>query len=80
MIRVAYDPIGLGRAIRALRNERGWTQETLAQWVGVSRATVIGLERGGPVSLVVAMRAIALLGGKIVVASKDASIVENARR
>lgn len=80
MIREAYDPIGLGRAIRVLRNERGWTQETLAQWVGVSRATVIALERGGPVSLVAAMKAIALLGGKIVVASKDASIVENTRR
>lgn len=75
----AYDPIGLGRAIRALRHARGWTQETLAQWLGVSRPTVIALEHGGPVSLVVAMRAIALLGGKIVVASKDATFVESKR-
>jgi DNA-binding XRE family transcriptional regulator len=78
-MREAYDPIGLGRAIRALRNARGWTQETLAQWLGVSRPTVIALEHGGPVSLVVAMRAIALLGGKIVVASKDATLVESKR-
>ena len=78
-MREAYDPIGLGQAIRALRNARGWTQATLAQWLGVSRPTVIALERGGPVSLVVAMKAIALLGGKIVVTSKDAIVSENER-
>ena len=76
-MREAYDPIGLGQAIRALRNARGWTQATLAQWLGVSRPTVIALERGGPVSLVVAMKAIALLGGKIVVTSKDAIVSEH---
>ena len=78
-MREAYDPIGLGQAIRALRNARGWTQATLAQWLGVSRPTVIALERGGPVSLVVAVKAIALLGGKIVVTSKDAIVSENER-
>ena len=78
-MREAYDAIGLGRAIRALRNARGWTQATLAQWLDVSRPTVIALERGGPVSLVVAVKAIALLGGKIVVTSKDAIVSENER-
>jgi DNA-binding XRE family transcriptional regulator len=78
-MREAYDPASLGRAIRALRTARGWTQETLAQWLDVSRPTVIALERGGPVSLVVAMKAIALLGGKIVVTSKDAIVSESER-
>lgn len=78
-MREAYDPAGLGRAIRALRSARGWTQEALAQWLGVSRPTVIALEQGGPVSLVVAMKAIALLGGKIVVTSKDAIVSESER-
>lgn len=79
-MREAYDPAGLGRAIRALRSGRGWTQDALAQWLGVSRPTVIALERGGPVSLVVAMKAIALLGGKIVVTSKDAIVSDIERR
>jgi Predicted transcriptional regulators len=78
-MREAYDPAGLGRAIRGLRNDRAWTQETLAQWLDVSRPTVIALEQGGPVSLVVAMKAIALLGGKIVVTSKDAIVSDGGR-
>ncbi len=32
--------------IRGLREERGWTQKELAQRLGVSRQTVIALERG----------------------------------
>lgn len=66
----AYDAAGLGRSIRELRNERGWTQIRLASWLGVSRATVVALEHGGPVSLQMTMRAVGLLGGKIVVAPK----------
>jgi HTH-type transcriptional regulator / antitoxin HipB len=75
-MREAFDAISLGRGIRELRNARGWTQQTLAQWLGVSRPTVVSLEQGGPVSVVVAMKAIALLGGKIVVSPKDAILVE----
>lgn len=75
-MREAYDAAGIGRSIRALRRERLWTQATLASWLGVSRATVVALERGGPVSLTVAMRALGLLGGKVVVADKDAVVDE----
>ena len=66
----AHDPSGLGRAIRALRRDRGWTQDQLAGWLGVNRQTVISLEQGGPVSLPVAMRAISLLGAKVLVVPK----------
>jgi len=72
----AYDAAGIGRSIRALRHERAWTQATLASWLGVSRQTVIALEHGGPVSLTVAMRALGLLGGKVVVTTKEAILDE----
>ena len=66
----AHDPSGLGRAIRALRRGKGWKQDQLAAWLGVNRQTVISLEHGGPVSLPVAMRAISLLGAKVLVVPK----------
>lgn len=70
----AYDAPAIGRAVRALRRERGWTQATLAQWLGVSRPTVISLEHGGPVSITVVMRALGLLGGKVVITEKSAEL------
>ncbi len=76
MLHDAYDASGLGRGIKQLRTDRGLTQEQLAAWLGVSRQTVVSLERGGPVSVTVAMRALAMLGGKVVVAPKDAIVVE----
>lgn len=72
----AYDAAGLGRAIRHLRTDRRLTQEQLAAWLSVSRQTVVSLEQGGPVSLQVAMRALAILGSKAVVAPKDAILAE----
>jgi len=75
-VREAYDPAGLGRSIRALRRAKGWTQAQLAEWPGVNRQTVIALEQGGPVSMSMAVRAVSLLGGKLVVAPKDAIISE----
>ncbi len=76
MLDEAYSATDLGRAIKRLRNERNMTQETLAQWCGVSRQTVVAMEQGGPVALTVALRAIVLLGAKVVVAAKDAIIGE----
>ena len=72
----AYDAGDLGRAIRRLRTERGLTQDGLAQWLQVSRQTVVSLEQGGPVSVTAAMRALAILGAKVVVARKDAIVGE----
>ncbi len=67
----ARDPVGVGRAIRGLRRDKGWTQDELASWLGVNRQTIISLERGGPVSLPVAMKAISILGAKVLVVPKD---------
>jgi DNA-binding XRE family transcriptional regulator len=66
----AYDAIDLGRSIRALREQRGWTQAELAGWLDVNRSTVITLEKGGSVSVTVAMKAIALLGAKAIIVPK----------
>lgn len=38
----------LGAAIRSARREHGWTQADLADRAGVSRQTLISLERGNP--------------------------------
>ncbi len=77
MIDEAFDTAGLGRAIRRLRAERGMTQETLAEWLGVSRQTVVSMERGGPVSVAAVVRAITLLGAKLVIAPKSARVEEH---
>lgn len=69
-----FDAADLGRAIRRLRKERGWTQVELAEWLDVNPITVGRMERGHPVAITVAMRAIALLGAKAVVVPKWASI------
>lgn len=37
---------GLGRAVRALRRSKGWTQARLAEEAGVGRDAVVKLERG----------------------------------
>jgi DNA-binding XRE family transcriptional regulator len=76
IVREVYDLAGLGRSIRALRRAKGWTQAELAAWLGVNRQTVIALERGGPVSVSVAVRAVSLLGGKLIVAPKESIISE----
>jgi DNA-binding XRE family transcriptional regulator len=53
----------LGFAVRNIRRQRGWTQATLAAAAGVSRQTVIGLERGNPHGEIgVAFRVFAALG------------------
>jgi transcriptional regulator with XRE-family HTH domain len=72
----AYSAKDLGRAVRSLRKQRGWTQEELSEWCGVNRKTIMALERGGPVSIEIAMRALALLGAKVVLVQKGARMVE----
>jgi len=73
----AYSANDLGRAIKRLRTKRGMTQEALGSWCGVSRQTVVSLEHGGPVAVTVALKAITLLGAKIIVTPKDV-IVDDA--
>lgn len=76
----AYDSADLGHAIRALRQERGWTQAELASWLGVARQTVVSLEQGGPVNVEVAMRALAMLGAKALIVSKSQGLDEHDAR
>ena len=37
----------LENRLRAMRVDRGWTQEELAQGVGVTRQTIHAIEKGG---------------------------------
>jgi transcriptional regulator with XRE-family HTH domain len=69
-----YDPLDLGQAIRKLRKERGWTQVKLAEWLGVNAVTVGRLEQGKPVAVTIAVRAVTMLGAKLVVAPKAAGV------
>lgn len=69
-----FDARDFGRAVRDLRHRKGWTQVELAEWLGVHRVTVVRMERGLPVALTVAMRAMSLLGAKAVVVPKDALV------
>ena len=71
MLHEAYSADDLGRAIKELRAELGMTQEALGSWCGVSRQTVVSLEHGGPVAVTIALRAITLLGAKVIVAPKN---------
>lgn len=53
-------------ALPALRQERGWSQQRLADALGVSRQTVISIERGRfDPSLPLAFRIARLLGTSI---------------
>lgn len=75
----AFSTVDLGRAIRRLREHRGMTQAALAEWLGVSRQTVVSMERGGPVSITAVMRAITLLGARVIVVPKSTTVVEAGR-
>ena len=70
----AYRAAEFGSAVRAARRARGWSQAELASWLGVSRPTVTSLEKGQMVALPTAMRALALLGQKVVIAPKGARV------
>jgi len=39
--------MNLGNRLRELRTGRAWTQEDLARAVGVTRQTIIAIEKGG---------------------------------
>ncbi len=60
----------LGAAVRRARLERGLQQVELADRLGVTRMTVSRLERGGPVNVETAIRALSECGAEIVVVPK----------
>ncbi|MBT2584721.1 helix-turn-helix transcriptional regulator [Arthrobacter sp. ISL-95] len=58
----AVDATSLGRSIAGARKEAALTQHDLALKLGVTRGTIVRLEAGGAVSMVVAMQAIRAVG------------------
>jgi transcriptional regulator with XRE-family HTH domain len=59
-----HEPDDIGAVIRELRQHKGWSQAELAEWLDVSRPTVIRLERG-QATIALAQAAIQLLGAKL---------------
>lgn len=70
----AWTPAEFGEAVRRARKSKGWQQADLAEILGVTRMTVSRLERGGPVNLETAVRALSECGYGIVVAPKFAQV------
>ncbi|TMR21051.1 helix-turn-helix transcriptional regulator [Actinomadura geliboluensis] len=63
--RLAYE---LGRSVRALREERGWSQSELARGAGMTQSAVARFEAGGTVpTLAVLERLARALGAELVV-------------
>jgi HTH-type transcriptional regulator / antitoxin HipB len=72
-----YDTAELGMRVRRARQEKGLHQEELAERLGVTRMTVSRLERGQPVSVDTAIRALSECGYALVVAPKFTRVVVN---
>jgi HTH-type transcriptional regulator / antitoxin HipB len=70
----AYSGRDVGRHIAELRKSRGISQIEFAESLGVSRTTLSALENGGSVSSTILVRAISLLGSRIVLAPKSAAV------
>jgi transcriptional regulator with XRE-family HTH domain len=70
-----YDTAELGVRVRRARQEKGFYQEELAERLGVTRMTVSRLERGQPVSVDTAIRALSECGYALVVAPKFTRVV-----
>jgi HTH-type transcriptional regulator / antitoxin HipB len=67
---LVYDTAELGERIRRARQEKGLRQDELADRLGVTRMTISRLERGEPVSVDTALRALSECGYAIAVAPK----------
>lgn len=68
----AYSLKQLGRFLKAVRQEKGITQNEFAQMIDVSHATLSALENGRSVSSKTLERAWQFLGLKLVLMPKDA--------
>jgi ribosome-binding protein aMBF1 (putative translation factor) len=63
--RLAYE---LGKAVREMREQRGWTQTQLAQAAGMTQSAVARFEAGGTVPTIPVLDRLAqALGAKLVV-------------
>ena len=70
----AYSLEQFGEFVREARRSRGYTQVEFAKMVGTSHATLSNLENGKPVSSALLMRSLLVLGSRIVVAPKSATV------
>ncbi|MHA7283694.1 helix-turn-helix transcriptional regulator [Arthrobacter sp. TMS2-4] len=70
----ANDAASLGRAIAEARKEAGLTQQDLARKLAVGRGTVVRLEQGEAVSMVVVMKAIRVVGRDVALVPRFARL------
>lgn len=70
----AYSTEDLGRHIATLRRAAGYTQAQYAERLGVHRSTLSALENGHAVSSQLLVRALSLLGSRLVIAPKSATV------
>jgi transcriptional regulator with XRE-family HTH domain len=70
-----FEAEDFGKSIRELRRRRGWSQNELAAWLGVTRPTIAKLEDTGEVSAALVVRALTLLGAVPTVHLKTAKLV-----
>lgn len=70
----AVDAVSLGRAISDARKEASLTQQDLADRLGTARRTIVRLEHGEAVSVVVAMNAIRALGRDVALIPRFAKL------
>ncbi|GAA4045613.1 hypothetical protein GCM10023063_35760 [Arthrobacter methylotrophus] len=68
------DAASLGRAISDARKEASLTQQDLADRLGTARRTIVRLEHGEAVSIVVAMDAIRVLGRDVALVPRFAKL------
>jgi DNA-binding XRE family transcriptional regulator len=73
----AVDAASLGRSIAEARKESGMTQQELADRLGIARRTVVRLEHGHAVSVVVAMSAIRILERDVALVPRFARLKVN---
>lgn len=70
----AYSREEVGRHVAELRKSRGMSQAEFAEVLDISRTTLSALENGMPVSSKTLIRALSLLGSRIVIVPKSAQV------
>ena len=77
MWQLARGARGLGQALREQRNRQGWTQEQLADWLGVDRTTVVRMEAGRHPALARFADALSLLEADVLIVPRGTQITAN---
>ena len=77
MWQLARGAAGLGRALREQRQRQGWTQEQLAEWLGVDRTTIVRMEAGRQPALARFADALSLLDADMFVVPRGTRLTVN---